>query len=555
MRKRFQKCHYNTVHILPIDKHNMRHNNRTRYQFPVYALASLLWLVSTGAWAQTYYVNATTGNDSNNGTSEATAFQTIQKASNVMAENGGGTCNIAGGIYRETVTVAGNDQTFQPIDGDQEKVIITGTDVITGWTKHQGNIYKKKIDKEVTQLFFNRKRMEIARFPDNTSDDMLNPTVGTATNGYSSGSNYVIEDNTLDLGTEDWTDAQLWHMGTKNIDWGPYWVAANKIAIKSSTSNSITFPKTSSEYLAFPGSKYYIFGALKALSTGKEWFYEDNVNSENFQTLFFNAPSDTDPSIGIAEARVRFYGFDMMEGSSNIEITGINFYAANLIVAGSNSKVTNCKFFFPTPYITMLDGFKKPERDVRNDINGVTIAGNDNEIVDCIVAHSWNDGITLLNDRNTVSNCLLYDLNWSAMDGAGIFTNGDDHTIVRNTIHHVGRSGIVNRITTNTKVQFNDIHNYGKLTNDLGGTYTFESNGGGTEISYNWVHDAKNEAGDFLPEKFINSKDQSTDVKALEGVYLDNGSSNYFAHHNVVWNVYGGGFRTNADQDEQLHIQ
>jgi hypothetical protein len=86
-----------------------------------------LWFTSTSA--QTYYVDALNGSNSNTGTSASQAWSTIQKAADVAV--GGSTIIIAGGTYYEKVTitnringVVGAPTTFKNKDG--ETVIIEG---------------------------------------------------------------------------------------------------------------------------------------------------------------------------------------------------------------------------------------------------------------------------------------------------------------------------------------------------------------------------------------------------------------------------------------------
>jgi parallel beta-helix repeat protein len=89
----------------------------------------VLILSATSAFAQTYYVDALKGNNSNTGTSAAQAWATIQKAADNVV--GGSTVIISGGTYYEKVTiasrcsgVAGAPTIFKNKDG--ETVVIEG---------------------------------------------------------------------------------------------------------------------------------------------------------------------------------------------------------------------------------------------------------------------------------------------------------------------------------------------------------------------------------------------------------------------------------------------
>ena len=56
-------------------------------------------------------------------------------------------------------------------------------------------------------------------------------------------------------------------------------------------------------------------------------------------------------------------------------------------------------------------------------------------------------------------------------------------------------------------------------TTDGGGVYTFGMDGRGTEIAYNRIYNIK------------------TGGYGGTGIFLDNSSSNYVVHHNVIWNT------------------
>ena len=65
----------------------------------------------------------------------------------------------------------------------------------------------------------------------------------------------------------------------------------------------------------------------------------------------------------------------------------------------------------------------------------------------------------------------------------------------------------------------NIVHDVGLQTTDLGGIYSFNTNGQGTQITFNTIYNA------------------TVDGYGAGGVFLDNGCSNYVVHDNTIYNV------------------
>jgi parallel beta-helix repeat protein len=111
-------------------------------------------LIST-SWAATTYYVANNGNDANNGTSINTPLKTIQRAMNKVVA--GDTVYVRGGTYREEITAnrGGTKDNYVTVSGYQNEVpVIKGSDIVTGWTLHSGNIWKKTGWKHNSQQVF-----------------------------------------------------------------------------------------------------------------------------------------------------------------------------------------------------------------------------------------------------------------------------------------------------------------------------------------------------------------------------------------------------------------
>jgi len=87
-------------------------------------------------------------------------------------------------------------------------------------------------------------------------------------------------------------------------------------------------------------------------------------------------------------------------------------------------------------------------------------------------------------------------------------------------MYNAGRSGIATYGNTpNMQIQHNDISRFGFIASDLAGVYTALGKDDGSVVAYNRVHDA---------------------VGTPVGLYLDNSTSGYTIHNNLVNNVAYG---------------
>ncbi|CAD7779329.1 Right handed beta helix region [Candidatus Methanoperedenaceae archaeon GB37] len=94
--------------------------------------------VSLPAYATTYYVDATNGNDFNNGLSPETAWKTISKVNSMDFKPGDTILFKRGEIWREQLIVPSSGTEGNPITfgayGEGEKPIISAAEVAEGWT-------------------------------------------------------------------------------------------------------------------------------------------------------------------------------------------------------------------------------------------------------------------------------------------------------------------------------------------------------------------------------------------------------------------------------------
>jgi len=492
--------------------------------------------------AKDVYVDAAKGRDENPGALER-PFRSIQRAADAMSS--GDVCHVRAGTYRETVKPRADGLTFK--NYGNEHALITGLDVVTGWSAHQGKILKAPFTRQpqanfkATQVFVNGNRMHWARYPDEDGN-MLNKEdmAGVNVDLVNRTGRAVVEG--LPGGTRDrWKGAYFMGLAMERN-----WWTANKGLVTASSGNTLTCGTISMNWKAgqsanrrFLGDGVgYLIGHIDLLDSEKEWHWQDD-------TLFLYPPSGTDMSTALVEARKRIFGFDLT-GRRGVTLQGLHFKAAGLTMENAvNCTVDNCTFRYAssfTGYVT------NPWGDYRNGDGGVFVSGSNNTVRDCYIGRTWGHGVSLWGSRQTLENCIVEQCDWMAERMSPVWAPGDDNIIRGNTIRFSARDGIelgnhwwVAKYAKRALIQYNHVHDMGFLCPDGGVLYVNHQSGSNplanTEVSYNMWHDYH----------------KSTGEASIGGIYTDNSSSGYTIHHNVIWNVPIG-FRTNGGGAHNMYL-
>jgi len=159
------------------------------------------------------------------------------------------------------------------------------------------------------------------------------------------------------------------------------------------------------------------------------------------------------------------------------------------------------------------------------------------------VTHTAGNGVRLKGDHHTVLNCTFEDFDYSASDAAGVYASDYDHmdnsggwgyhSITYNTFRTGGRIGVEHIRNQGVLISHNLFENIMIQSQDGGATYTWETDGGGTEISYNIIRNSR-------------PIDYFSDL--LLSIYIDGGKDNYnfLIHHNLIYNLGGSSNGINA---------
>lgn len=465
------------------------------------------------AGATDYYVSPS-GNDAFGDGSQGRPWRTIQRAANDMWA--GDTCHVADGTYEEMVLPPRSGAPGQYISfvAEGSSVYVRGTRQITGWTVHSGNIWKANVGWTFGELFVDGQRMVLARWPNLTSGDLYRPNFYQATaNG---GKTSIIDSAHLTQPSGYWSGAKIFMVP------GLGWIADQRdVTGYDPASHRITFSPAisfSDYYDADQYSLYYMYDKLSLLDATSEWFL-DRASG----TVYLWLPDGGNPNNHLVESSGGSGGFDLND-RSYIRIAGFKLMSGAIkMLNATGCRVEEVQHLYPATELS--------------------VSGSDNVITRSEIAYAGYSGVKLGGIRNTLSQCHVHHCAYLGKP-VSEFTGPDSivvlgvwgywppvvcsqNSIVDCSLHDAGRdvvSTIGGQEISACVIEHNEIYNAGLISKDLGGFYTWGTDGKGTVIRYNIVHD-------IWPQ----GTPQYASVRVGNGIYLDNGSSNFLVHHNLVY--------------------
>jgi hypothetical protein len=511
----------------------------------------------TDAAGSTYYV-ATNGFDTNSGTL-ARPFNTIQKAANVAVA--GDTVYVRAGTYYETVLFPNSGTSGKPIvfkNYNNEDVIVSAADKVTGWTLDTGKIYWAPVNWDMgqsrNQVFIDNEMMIEARFPNISNETGIMQVMAdknTFTNTAYSGS---VKSSALNQANGFWTGAT--YLGHNGLGW-----AAQSASVTGSGDGYVNITDKSESFGGTPGTGGFwcsgcpapwgdsaglgygfLTGVRNALDVEREWFLDIASNR-----LYFQAPGGADPNTLNVYVKRRVSVF-VLAGKSNITIDGLDGLGGGIDMDGSTyCTIKNGDYKGMSHFFLFKDTRADNILGTTSDdpaAAGIYMSGQYNTLDNLTLAYSAGPMVRLDGQYHTIKNSTITDAGYAGTYGAGIFidwhkstnTTRGGHTITRNTITRTGRSAVhwnsdsQNQLNWGTPasvlykgstVTYNDMSGFLMLADDGGAVYGWSANYGSntpTVVAYNWIHDAFSR-------------------KIVGGVYTDNFSENMTIHHNVIWGV------------------
>lgn len=455
-------------------------------------LAASLFLSLFPALATTYHISPS-GNDSNNGTTPATAWRTIARLQQLGAslQPGDQVLFQRGGTYPGHFTINSNGTAAQPIVignyGSGALPILSGAVAVSGWTLHQGNIWKAPVAQPVKYVHLGTELMTLARYP-NTGWMRVNTASTTQ-----------LTSADLTQSSGHWNGAELVLRSTN-------WCYENAV-IGTHTNNSLQFPAI----VYNPGNYgwgFFLQNKLSELDSPGEWYHDAGAGQ-----LYFRAPADADPNTLDVQASVYENGIEVGWQRQHITINGLDIRYhrhAGVYNTGSYVTVTGCNF----------------ERSYF----GVRSYGGNGNYSGNTVHHTYASGMGILDHHTTVENNVVEDIALQPGMGEtfwgyyGMYVSGASNVVRGNRLARTGNSAIF--LGGSPLVEKNLITDVLMTVNDGGGIYWDSADG--AVIQDNIISNVRGNIGSVAMDYAIN-------VPLGMGIYFGNAEiRNIIVRRNTV---------------------
>jgi len=344
------------------------------------------------------------------------------------------------------------------------------------------------------QLYFNKKPMKIARWP----DEGFSYTGEIAGNG-----RFVVnveKEKILKWKQEKYLKAfGYWfyewacqHMDVESVD-----VDSGIISLKNPERYSYGYKK---------GAMFFIYNALCELNCPGEWFLDKETGN-----IYFYPPEDIKK--GQAVVSVNKEPFIEIKGASNIKIENIVFEDSRkegiVTVDSQNITVNSCIF-------RNLGGWAIKAFNVKNthiENNEIYFTGEGGIFLE------GGDRKTLTPGNNEITNNHIHDFSlWMRVYRPAIQINGVGNYVANNLIHDAPHMAIGWAGNENV-IEYNEIHDVVLETNDAGAIYSGrDPSMQGNIIRYNYFYDIGKITG-----------------HGVASVYFDDGHCGNTVHGNIFY--------------------
>jgi len=437
-----------------------------------------IWLLilTASAQAATFHIS-NTGNDANNGLSPATAWQSLEKVTNTLFEDGSSILFKRGDTFRGKISLFKFPKNITiGAYGEGENPVISGSVVITNWQPSSlGNgIFEANAsglplyEEDIQHLFVNGELMTIARYPNvdapndthwlETGEESLksgkDTFVDPALAAYTKPKDYW-KGALLRIRTYSWTYTVLEISG--------YDPAKGKITTKAEKNFSL-----GSQY---PGWGYFIDGKLEELDHPGEWYYDKAQKK-----VYLMPRHNINPNKVLVEGMTNNIGINIGEKKSGTTIENLTFqhFTEQGIKLGGTENITVRNCHFEHNYVGVYTW----------NVANVKILNNtlDKQFKDGIGLQAAKDFDVQgsVAENNIIMNTAMYPIYGrrypGVYQGQGITAFGSKYTMRRNHIENACHAGIYLKDGGQHIAENNVIRNTLQLLND-GGAITVGSDG------------------------------------------------------------------------------
>lgn len=525
-----------------------------------------LFYFSVQLSAKEFIVNAKSITSSEDG-SELNPFKTIAKAT-ALAKSGD-VITIHAGVYREEVLIPDDHITFQAYP--KEEVTINGSEVLFGWSAvKSGNVYKSLMKWDFmpedgsNQLFVDQKMINLTRWPDQTSDDIVKPNDAVAESVTTVGNIITIKDNEFDEPDGRWVGAQVWINLSHNGADGQGWTGIVKNTSQANHTVTIDFggePNLGDiPWGLGKNTEYYLFnpaeasvkatGGVEALLSKGEWW-------KDADTIYVRMPDGAAPgeiaaTQNVVEARKRNLAFgssDPLVNRSYTTIRNFTLFAAT-ITTDNNYNDRRAEIVedaqgnliegIKAKYLTHFTNQAGNWQDQWTGRSGIILSGVGNTMRNCTIQYSAGPGVCIMGYGNKLLNCTISDANYNNSNSGAVNTGyiSQDCEIAYNTISNTPMMAIAFKNFKNSnpankgvaRIHHNEIFDFLRRGYDSGAIDQVGTEGNWVRIDHNLIY---------------NTKPDAIAGPAKYGIYLDFGGGaspywdgKYIVDHNLIYNVY-----------------
>ena len=452
------------------------------------------------------------GDDANPGT-EASPLRTIQAAAARLQP--GDVCRVLPGAYRETVRPTNSGRAARPIrfEAAGDGVLLSGVDPLTGWVGSGPGVSRAKCAEDPQQVFCDGVLLHESRWPNAKPGELCDAPWAKA----GEGTNYdqlVVPDL-----QGDWTGATI------VIQPGDRWTNATRTVTACGPGGTLKFDKDfrrdkqdqyhqHDPYEPRAGNPFWLFGARAGLDAPGEWYWDQAAG----ELLVIPPAGKSLPDATITVKR-RDLAFDL-HGLTAIQVVGFEIHGAGVNLTDAvGCLVENCRVSYPDSMRVVGGGYQRggcPNQ----------VSGRDNVWRHSLITATAATALQITGEDNRVEDCILYECDYSGGNYGALSIRRSVGTVVDHcSIFRTGRALIEHGGAKRIRLTYNDLHHANLLTNDTGATYAWGTDGEGSVIAHNWVHDNN-----------------------CVGIYLDNFDANFIVHHNLIWNCMAhNGITLNSD--------